>query len=181
MQEFQEEEQSLWLIPGKNLEDRGLNDGDAKCYQVELGGNDHRTCAANFCKKYGFDETFCITYENFGEYFTDYGIAVVINIGKINGKSALGGIYLPANLTEKQIDFFMNRKELFQEKFHENFSYFEPRVRPEGDLPYKTFDGFRDLRIESIIEGKRTDNGQELLFRELERQKEALKEHENKI
>ena len=34
MQEFQEEEQSLWLIPGKNLEDRGLNDGDAKCYQV---------------------------------------------------------------------------------------------------------------------------------------------------
>jgi len=181
MQEFQEELQSLWLIIGEDLEEKGLNDGNVIWYEVKLGDDDHKEQAKKFCKAYSFDERFCVTYEGIGEYFTSLGIAVLINIGRIDGKAALGGIYLPANLTEKQIDFFMSKKEIFKEKFHQNISYFEARVRPEGDLAYRTIDGFRDLRIESIIDGRKSDNGQELFYRELERQKEALKEHENKI
>lgn len=181
MQEFQEELQSLWFIPGKGLEERGLNDGDAVCYEVTINDKDHRTRAVEFARKYGFDERFCLSYKDLGKYFANYGIAVVINIGKIAGKIALGGIYLPANPTEKQIEYFMVRKELFKEKFHEKISFFEPRVVPEGDLPYNQPEGLRDLRIESIIEGNPSDNGQELLFKELQRQKEVLKGHENKI
>ena len=172
--------QRLWIIPGKGLEDHGLEDGVPVFYEGGIGNKEHRELMEDFCKKYNIDDSFCNTHHECGKYLAFLGMIIFFNSGNINGKRA-GAFYLPRQLSMKQIEFFENRKDLLREKFHENISFFEARVLPSGELPYRTTDGLRDLKIESIIECRKSDNGQELLFRELKRQKEALKEHENKI
>lgn len=72
----------------------------------------------------------------------------------------------------------MYKKKLFAEKFHENISFFDIAIRKEGELEYRN-NGFRNLKIESIIEGNPSENGQELLYRELKRQKEKLTNKSN--
>lgn len=180
MNDFYEEEQRLWIIPGIGLEHLGLNDGEPIYYEGGIGNRDHRILAEDFCKKHNLDERFCVTHESLAKYFTSLGMVVLFNNQKISGKRA-ASIFLPSKLTEEQLNFFLQRRELFKTYYHESISFFEAAFWPEGDLGYKTTSGFRDLRIESIIKGKRTDNGQELFFRELVRQKEALIKHENKI
>lgn len=178
-----EERQLLWIIPGDTAGQ--LEDGKAIFYGSDSrDGEGHQKNCNEFCIKNGIDAAFCSTHDDYGKLLSALGMIVVFNSGvTIDGKYFIGGMYLPEHLSEKQIEFLENKRELFKEKYHTNKSFFDIRVYTEESLLYKTTDGLRDLHIESIIEGKRTDDGQELLYREVERQKQALLEesYENKI
>lgn len=168
---MEEETQRIWIIPGSGLEDKNLFDGKAVYYEDEIGNREHTIIMKKFCKEYGIDANlFCTTHIDYGKYLANLGIGVFFNGGLMEGKY-FGFFYLPANLTANQIEFFETKKQLFKDKFYENIGFFEARFLPEGDLDYKATDGFRNLKTESIIEGKPSNNGQELLYREIERQK----------
>lgn len=171
---MKEELQRLWIIPGEGFEDKGLVNGEAKFYEFHIGARDHGELLKNFCDKYELDAGFCSSHTDYGKYFTCNGMILLINIGLIDGKRG-AALYLPANMTEKQLDFLSKRKALFEEQFHKDISFFDIGVLPDSDLMYKTSDGFRDLRIESIIEGKPSEDGQELLYKEVDRQRANLK------
>jgi len=176
-----EERQVLWIIPGKY---ENLEDGKGIYYESGIrGGAGHQEICHDFCEKYGIDDTFCTTHTDYGKLFANLGMITVFNSSApIDGKYFLAMI-LPEQMTEKQIEFLEARKEFFKEKYYENKSFFDIGVYTEESFSYKTTDGLRDLYIESIIEGRQTDDGQELLYREVERQKMHLLEetHENKI
>lgn len=167
---MEEETQRIWIIPGSGLEDKNLHDGVPLYFEGSIGDRDHKEIMRLFCREYNLEAEFCTTHIDYGKYLTNLGAAVFFNSGFIGGKYA-GSFYMPSCLTKKQIEFFENKKELFKEKFHDNVGLFDAGFLPEGDLDYKTANGFRDLKIESIIEGKPSNNGQELLYREIERQK----------
>ena len=178
-----EERQVLWIIQGND--DGLLEDGKPIYYSKELKGDGegHQKNCQDFCRSYEIDNSFCTTHVDYAKLLTALGMIVVFNSDvKLDGKHFLG-MYLPEYLSEKQIVFLEERRELFKEKYHHENSFFEARIYSSSTLSYKTTDGFRNLYIESIIEQKRTDDGQELLYREVERQKQVLMEtsHENKI
>ncbi len=168
-----EETQDLWIIPGRNLEEYQLFDGKAEFFQKKIGQGNHHELLHECARKHHIDATNCHSVADFGKLFTNLGIALFINLGRIDTKLA-AGIYLPSQLTEEQIHFFEQKQELFSQKFHENISLFGVSVMASEDIPYRN-NGFRDLEIESIIEGKPSKNGQELLFKEIARQKNNLK------
>lgn len=170
---MKEETQMLWIIPGPGLEEKGLIDGEAIFYDFKIGERDHQALMQHFSDTYKLDTEFCSTHIDYGKFFTENGMILFINAGLISGKRA-GVFFLPAQMSEKQINFLEQRRELFKEHFHENASFFEIAILPNGDLPYKTTSGFRDLQIESIIDGCRSNNGQELIFKEIARQKQNL-------
>jgi len=173
-----EETKRLWLVAGENLEEYGLEDGQVTYYDTEIGNRDHKTLCEKFAKEHGIDVSGCTTHTDFAKCFTSLGIFMLMNAGNISGKRA-ATLYLPAQMSEKVIEFLENKKELFNEKFHSNSGLFGVAVLPMGDLEYRTNDGFRNLEIESMIEGNPTKDGQELLYREVARQKEALKEQKS--
>lgn len=67
-----------------------------------------------------------------------------------------------------------DRKELLEEKYNHNTSFLGIRVLASTPLGYRN-NGFRDLRIESIIENCPSDDAIELLYREIASQRENLK------
>lgn len=173
---MREELQRLWIIPGAGFEDKGLVNGEAKFYDFKIGARDHGELLKNFCEEYKLDAGFCSSHTDYGKFFTTNGMILLINIGLIDGKRG-AALYLPANMTLEQLNFLDERKSLFTEHFHKDISFFDIGVLPEGDLLYKTPDGFRNLRIESIIERKPSNDGQELLFKEVQKQRATLKKN----
>lgn len=168
-----EETKRIWIIPGEGYEDRGLEDGVGIFYDLEIGNRDHGPLCRSFASKYNLDAENYYTHADFGKFFVEKGMILFMNLGLINGKR--GGIfYLPANMTKKQIEFMEERKGMMQEKFHETI-LFGARVWPEGPLEYRSGDGFRDLEIESVIKGIGDVGTQDLMWQEIERQKEARK------
>lgn len=65
-------------------------------------------------------------------------------------------------------------RELLEEKYNHSPSFLGIRVLPSAPLDYRN-NGFRDLQIESIIENVKIDDAIELLYREIDSQKENLK------
>lgn len=173
---MKEELQRLWIIPGEGLEEKGLLDGKAKFYEFTIGARDHGELLKNFCEEYKLDAGFCSSHTDYGKFFTTNGMILLINIGLIDGKRG-AVLYLPANMTEKQLDFLDNRKALFEECFHKDISFFDIGVLADTELLYKAPDGFRDLRIEGIIERNPSNDGQELLYREVDKQRANLKKN----
>ncbi len=171
------EKKLVWIIFGNgyNLEDGTLITYD---YNLDLKTT-HEDCCKDFCEKHGIDCTFCHSHTDFAKLFTALGFIVVLNSAKkIDGKYFCS-IFLPEKMTEKQISFLEEQKSFFVEKYDTNKALFKTKVFTTTEHPYKTKDSFRDLYIESIIENNQTENGQELLYREVERQKENLEINNN--
>lgn len=169
-----EEKKMVWIIPGCGYEEKGLEDGVGIFYDATVGKGDHSSLCYDFLKDYKFEVGELYTHNEYAKFFVRRGMVVFFNCGLIDGKYG-GAFYLPSQLTEKQIEFFASRKEIFNQNFHKS-GLFGVEVWPDRELMYRTCDGFRDLKIESIIEGLHVDNEQELLYRELERQHENLKD-----
>lgn len=110
---MREEMYDLWIIPGQDLEEKGLIDGEALFYKTDGGtGKHHQDLLKKFASEHQIDATYCFSYPDFGNLYTSLGIAFLINAGKIDGKYCIV-MYLPANLTEKQITFFEDKSLVF--------------------------------------------------------------------
>lgn len=169
------EHQLLWIIPNDNYIEKKLEDGKPIFYQFVLGDRDHRTKTTDFCKKYGFTGyPEGGSHTDWGKYFIELGFAVFFNSAVTIDKKYFGGIYLPKQLTSKQITFFEEQKKLFYDKYHTSSSFFDAAVLPDGNLSYRSTNGLRDLKIEAIINGKSPENGIDLFYEELELQKSKL-------
>lgn len=164
------ETQKLWIIPGNMLKE--LEDGSALFYD----SSDHQENCKDFCKKYHINSEFCASHTSYAKLFNSLGMIIVFNSGKRVDGLYHCGIYLPEYLTKNQIEFLENTRKLFETNYYQLNGLFETKVYTTAELPYKTTDGYRDLYIESIIENRKNDNGQELLYIEVERQKEQLRE-----
>ena len=77
------EKQLLWIIPNKDYNDRGLEDGKPILYPMEIGNSDHITKTQDFCTKYGLSNYPPLggSHDDWGKYFTELGFAVVFNSG----------------------------------------------------------------------------------------------------
>ncbi len=164
----------LWIIPGGGY---NLEDGAPITYDIDLINNkDHPERCKEFCEENGIDDSYCSTHADYARLLNLLGMIVVFNSGrKVDGKY-LCGIYLPEELTENQISFLEDTKELFKEKYYEDAGFFGVRVftnHPE-EFTYKITDKYRNLYYESIIANKECENGQLLLYEEVVRQKENL-------
>lgn len=111
------------------------------------------------------------SHEIYARYFNQLGFAVVFNSGVTIDEKYFATIFLPERSTEKQIGFFYYKKNLFKDSYHESVSFFEAIVYSSQDLNYNSeCHGYRSLKIESIVNGENNKNGQELLYKELDRQ-----------
>lgn len=170
------EKQIIWIIPNGEYQDKGLEDGQCICFPHEVGDeNTHLLKCNGFCEEHNLSNyPVGGSHGDWGNYFAKKGIAIVFNSGVMaGGKYFIGGIYLPSQLTEKQIKFFEDRKELFYEKYYLEPTFFGVRILSDEIIPYRN-DGFRDLVIEAKINNQPSDNGIDLFYQELERQKENL-------
>lgn len=163
----------LWVIPGNQLEEKGLIDGKLMTFTKTEKEKRHAEILGKFMDDYELKKPSSMSEVDYAEALCKEGIFVLINAGKIDGKYA-AGLFLPENLTDHQIDTLEALEEIFKQSFYQDLSFFEPCVYSiNTSLTYKLKNNtFRDLHIESIIEGKEIKDGQELLYKELQRQKE---------
>lgn len=110
----------------------------------------------------------------YAKKLADLGMAVFINSGRpVDGKF-YGTWVLPESLTPNQVATFENLKSLFNEKYDPDI--FASIVVTNSPTGYKqTIAGCRDLDIESIIDRTNIKNGIDLLYKEVEFQKELYK------
>lgn len=164
------EKSRLWMIPPAGYEDRGLQDGEG-IFIGDIINREHSDAFNNFSKEYSFQVPKLASHEVYARYFNQLGFAVVFNSGITIDEKYFATIFLPEQLTEKQILFFYDKKSLFEKSYHENVSFFEAIVYTSKDLKYNSVNkSYRSLKIESIINGEKNENGQELLYNELDRQ-----------
>lgn len=169
------EQQLLWIIPNGDYTDRNLEDGIPVFYPFVVGDRDHGTRTTEFCKEYGFtDCPIGGSHDDWGKYFTSKGLAIFFNSGIKLDNEYFGCWYLPSQLTTKQIEFLENQKELFYEQYNKHPSFFRSLVKTDGELSYRSSNGFRDLKIEAMISGISLDNGIDIFYNEINLQKEKL-------
>ena len=167
------EQQLLWIIPNGDYEN--LEDGNPIFYPFILGNRDYRDKATDFCKEYGFtDFPNGGSHDDWGRYFTEKGFAIFFNSAVMIDDKYYGCWYLPRKLTMKQVEFIESQKNFFEEKYNSHPSFFEVCVQPDGDLAYSSSNGFRNLKIEAIINGKAPNNAIDLFYNEISLQKEKL-------
>lgn len=165
------EKQLLWIIAGGGVS--SLEDGETIFYKGGLGKDGHMANSKKFCEKYMPCNPSSISYTGYAEYFCKNGLAVNFNSGKILNGKYHAVIYLPEQLTEKQIAFFEENKALFYEKYDSDIV--GVGVYTSKPLEYNSsHKNFRDLNIESIIRGDNINNNLDLLYNEIEHQKEEL-------
>ena len=154
-----------------------LEDGTPITYNLDLNTKkDHLDYCREFCEEHNIDYSYCNSHKAFGKLLSSLGIIIVFNSGIPTDGKYLCGIYLPEQMSSNQIAFLENTKSLFKEKYHENVSYFNPRVYTSlpNNFTYKLEDSCRNLKIESIIANENNENGQELLYLEVEKQKTMI-------
>lgn len=162
----------LWLIPGGGY---NLEDGTPITYDVDLiHKKTHIDYCKEFCLEQNIDCFFCNSHDDFAKLLASLGIIVFFNSGVKIGDKYICSIFLPEQMTLSQIAFLENQKELFQVKYDENYAFFKVQVFTNciDKYPYKIRNNFRDLKIESILKNVSVDNGQILLYQEIETQKE---------
>lgn len=136
----------------------------------------HTDYCREFCIEHNIDCSFCHSHDDFARLLASLGIIVVFNSGlKIEDKYFLS-LFLPEQMTFNQIHFLEKQKELFKTKYKEDYTFFKVKVYTNftENYPYKIENNFRDLKIESIIKNNPVENGQILLYQEVELQKEFL-------
>lgn len=169
------EKQLIWIIPNNEYSKNNLEDGRGTFFPFMTGDRDHRSRCQEFCEEHKLSNyPVGGSHDDWGKYLTERGFIVFFNSGVTIDNKYFGALYLPAQLTEKQIIFLEDRKELLEEKYNHNTSFLGIRVLASTPLDYRN-NGFRDLRIESIIENCPSDDAVELLYREIASQKENLK------
>lgn len=169
------EKQLIWIIPNNEYSENNLEDGRGTFFPFMIGDRDHRSRCQEFCEEHKLSNyPVGGSHDDWGKYLTERGFIVFFNSGVTIDNKYFGALYLPAQLTEKQINFLEDRKELLEEKYNHNMSFLGIRVLASTPLNYRN-NGFRDLRIESIIENCPSDDAVVLLYRELNSQKANLK------
>lgn len=169
------EKQLIWIIPNNEYSENNLEDGRGVFFPFIAGDRDHRFYCQKFCEEHKLSNyPVGGSHNDWGKYLTERGFIAFFNSGATIDNKYFGALYLPAELTEKQINFLEDRKELLEEKYNHSTSFLGIRVLPLTPLDYRN-NGFRDLKIESIIENNPSDDAIELLYRELNSQKENLK------
>ena len=166
------EKQLLWIIPNSDYTDINLNDGEPIFFPYIIGTVDHGSRAKEFCINYNFTNyPPNNSHNDWGKYFTDKGFAVFFNSGVMLENKYFGCWYLPNELTIKQIDFLEKQKELFYEKYNSHPSFFRSFVNTDKDIGYQSPNGFRDLKIEALINNQTPNNGIDILYNEIVSQK----------
>jgi len=161
----------LWIMLGENS--YGYDDGEI----VRYPSSPAITHLEYLHKFYDENKIELASSENdviYAKKLADLGMAVFINSGRpVDGKF-YGTWVLPEILTSNQIETFENLRPLFNEKYdHDIFASIVVTNSPTG---YKqTITGCRDLNIEAIIDRTNIKNGIDLLYKEIELQKELYK------
>ena len=169
------EKQLIWIIPNNEYSKNNLEDGRGTFFPFMTGDRDHRSRCQEFCEEHKLSNyPVGGSHDDWGKYLTERGFIVFFNSGVTIDNKYLGALYLPAQLTEKQINFLEDRKELLEEKYNHNTSFLGIRVLASTPLDYRN-NGFRDLQIESIIENCPSNDAIVLLYKEVNSQKENLK------
>ncbi len=110
--------------------------------------------------------------EGFALELAKRNIALLLNAGKIDGKYA-GFLYLPEKLSRKQIESFERLKSTFEKDFYHHPSFFGVSIyRIDTNIPYKVY--FTKLKDLEEQRGVAVQDGIELFYQEIERQKEIL-------
>lgn len=142
----------VWVIPNaKNPE----NNLDEKVYSLEYNGTqkEHREFLENFVESHN------LNHKGRGGGHLDYaltlvenGISVGMNSGiKIGGKYSCM-LFLNENLSDYQIEMLESQKEIFNQKFYHDVSFFPVMVYSTNPVNYRSANpNLRDLNIEAII------------------------------
>lgn len=169
------EKQLIWIIPNNEYSENNLEDGRGTFFPFMTGDRDHRSRCQEFCEEHKLSNyPVGGSHDDWGKYLTERGFIVFFNSGVTIDNKYFGALYLPVQLTEKQINFLEDRKELLEEKYNHNTSFLGIRVLASTPLDYRN-NGFRDLQIESIIENCPSNDAIVLLYKEVNSQKENLK------
>lgn len=169
------EKQLIWIIPNNEYSENNLEDGRGTFFPFMTGDRDHRSRCQEFCEEHKLSNyPVGGSHDDWGKYLTERGFIVFFNSGVTIDNKYFGALYLPAQLTEKQINFLEDRRELLEEKYNHNTSFLGIRVLASTPLDYRN-NGFRDLQIESIIENCPSNDAIVLLYKEVNSQKENLK------
>lgn len=164
----------LWIIPNDQLEETEIEgkkfiDGEVRCFSKAIG----EAHIAFFSKL--FDLLHIQKPNSWNDVTCSFelakkGFCVIVNSGRPLDGKYFATIFLPKQMTYKQIKFFEENKDLFLEHFHDNL--LETAICTDEKLPYNSL--YRDLKIEKIIENRKCSNI-DMLYEEIERQKDFIK------
>ncbi len=162
----------LWFIPGDKTIDKNLLDGQILTRTKQEDVKQHIDIMRKFQEEYNFPVPGKISIEGYAKMLCEHGVFTLLNFGKIDDKYA-ASIFVPEHLTNAQIETLEGLRTTFEEEFYHVVNLFKIHVYSINmNLTYKLKENcFRDLHIESILEGKENTNGIELLYQEIENQK----------
>jgi len=107
------EKQLIWIIPNNEYSENNLEDGRGTFFPFMTGDRDHRSRCQEFCEEHKLSNyPVGGSHDDWGKYLTERGFIVFFNSGVTIDNKYFGALYLPAQLTEKQINFLEDRKEL---------------------------------------------------------------------
>lgn len=163
----------IWIIPGDDSDKYSLKDGEIVGRGKTSVSKQHIDVLMDFIDEFKIEHKNQISVMGCAQTLAQQGMITIINIGKIDNKYA-ASLFLPEQATEKQIETLECLRETFEESFHSVVNFFKPHVYSTNmSLTYKLKNNcFRDLQIEAIISQKENNNGIELLYQEVEFQKE---------
>lgn len=164
----------LWIIPNEQLEENEIDgknfvDGEVRCFSKKIG----EAHIAFFSKL--FDILHIKKPSSWNDVTCSFelakkGFCVVVNSGRPLDGKYFATIFLPKQMTYKQILFFEENMDLFLENYHDDL--LEIAVYTDEKIPYNS--SYRNLKIEKIIEGQKCSNI-DMLYGEIERQKSLIK------
>lgn len=162
----------IWIIPGDKTESYNMEDGKIITRGKTSIQKQHIDVIEKVREEFNLLNPSVHSVEGYAKAFCELGIFTLVNIGKIDDRYA-ACLFLPEQLTISQIETLQNLRIIFEENFHLAESKFQVGVYTTNtNLNYKLSENcFRDLYIESIINGKKNKNGIELLYQEIEKQK----------
>lgn len=161
----------LWFFPGEN------NDLDGEILTKTKHGDvkQHIDLLKEFFLENQFPLPKTFSVDGFALELAERNIAMLLNAGMIDGKYA-GFIYLPERLSRKQIETFERLKSTFEEKFYHHPSFFGASIYSiDTNIPYKVY--FIKLKDLEGQKGIVVEDGIELFYQEIERQKQNAAKH----
>ncbi len=157
----------VWILPGEGH----ACDGEFITRTKHGNVKQHIDVLEEFFKEFHLEMPSKFTIDGFASELSKKNMLLLVNAGRIDGKYA-GVIYLPENLSKKQITTMLDMRSTFEEEFHHHLAFFGIHVyRINMNIPYKVYS---DLNEVYQREGIFIQDGIELLYQELERRKELL-------
>ncbi len=165
----------LWIIPNNDFEGVQIDgqefiDGKVVSFSKKIGEAHLEFFSKLFDKlriekPNSWDDITCALK------LAEKGFATVVNSGRpIDGKY-FATIFLPKQMSLKQIEFFEENKSLLLENYHDHL--LEIAIYIDVKPPYNS--SYRNLKIEKIIEGKKEYSNLDMFYEELQKQKEFIK------